>query len=119
MIQLLKTKIQELTVSESSLDYPGSISLPEPIIKAAGLHVFELVYVNNKTSGQRITTYVVKSKTDDFVSLNGAAAHHFKKGDLIHVLAFCTLSEQRAKKHVPTLVKTTNNLITEIGPYHL
>lgn len=119
MIQLLKTKIQELIVTESSLDYPGSISLPEPIIKAAGLHVFELVYVNNKTSGQRITTYVVKSKTDDFVSLNGAAAHHFKKGDLIHVLAFCTLSEQRAKKHVPILVKTSDNKLVSVEPYEL
>ncbi|MGV3609478.1 MAG: aspartate 1-decarboxylase [Fluviicola sp.] len=120
MINLLKSKIQELIVSESSLDYPGSISLPLELVKAANLHEFEQVFVNNKTSGARISTYVVISKQSGFVSLNGAASHHFKKGDLIHVLSYRLVHEENASAHRPTLVRTDlNNQIIESLPYLL
>ena len=68
MINLLKSKIQELIVNESSLDYPESISLPSELVEAAKLHEFEQVFVNNKTTGERISTYVVISKYPGFVS---------------------------------------------------
>ena len=120
MINLLKSKIQELIVSESSLDYPGSIALPIDLIKAANLHEFEQVFVNNKTTGARISTYVVISKEPGFVSLNGAASHHFKKGDLIHVLSYRLVKEENAAMHRPTLVRTgLNNEVLETIPYFI
>ena len=61
LIQLLRIKIQELIVSESSASYPGSIGLPSEIIEATGLKLFEKVHVNNLTNGNRIVTYIVKS----------------------------------------------------------
>ncbi|MEO7120908.1 MAG: aspartate 1-decarboxylase [Ginsengibacter sp.] len=88
LLQLLRVKIQELIVIESSPDYPGSIALPEELIEASGLRLFEQVHVNNLTNGNRIITYVIKSKINGFVSLNGAASKKFNKGDKIHVLAF-------------------------------
>lgn len=106
ILKLLKSKIQELTVSESSIDYPGSISLPEELMKAAGIRQFEMVHVNNKTNGNRITTYAVQNKKSGFVTLNGAASKHFEKGDKIHVLCYALLNEQEADVFQPTLVIT-------------
>ena len=94
LIQLLRVKIQQLIVSESSENYPGSIALPDDLIEAAGLKLFEQVHVNNLTNGNRIITYVVRSKKDGVVTLNGAASKLFKKGDKIHVLAFGYFNEQ-------------------------
>jgi aspartate 1-decarboxylase len=113
LIQILKSKIQELTVTESSIDYPGSISLPAELLKAAGIRQYEMVYVNNKTNGNRIVTYAVVSKEPGFVSLNGAASKLFKKGDAIHVLTYAQLNDAEADTFVPTLVVAgkENNLI--------
>lgn len=120
MVNLLKSKIQELIVSENSLDYPGSISLPRELIEAASLHEFEQVFVNNKTTGARISTYVVVSKKSGFVSLNGAASHHFKKGDHIHVLSYRLVDEANVSGHRPTLVRADlHNKIIEAMPYFI
>ncbi len=120
MINLLKSKIQELIVSESSVDYPGSISLPLELVEAARLHEFEQVFVNNKTTGERISTYVVISKHHGFVSLNGAASHHFKKGDCIHVLSYRLVNEEDVKHFRPTLIRANiNNEVVEVVPYSI
>ena len=104
LIQLLRTKIQQLIVSESSENYPGSIALPDELIDAAGLKLFEQVFVNNLTNGNRIMTYVVRSKRDGFVTLNGAASKLFKKGDKIHILAFGYFNEAEAAAFEPTII---------------
>ena len=120
MLQILKAKIQEVIVSESNIDYPGSISLPAELIKASGIRQFEFVHVNNKTNGNRITTYAVISKQNGFVSVNGAASKHFRKGDIVHVLAYTYLNEKEADTFQPTLVITDkeNNVVSS-GPYVL
>ncbi len=104
LIQLLRTKVQQLIVSESSVSYPGSIALPDDIIEAAGLRLFELVHVNNATNGTRIVTYVVRSKKEGFVTVNGAASKLFNKGDLIHVLAFGYFTEEDAVGFEPRII---------------
>lgn len=109
MIQLLKSKIQELVVSQSSTEYPGSISLPEELMKAAGIRPFELVYVNNKTNGNRITTYAVRGSREGFVTVNGAAARLFNAGDQIHVLSYAQFTEAEAEVFQPVLVMANRN----------
>jgi aspartate 1-decarboxylase len=104
LIQLLRTKIQQVVVSESSEDYPGSIALPDDLIEAAGLRLFEQVFVNNLTNGNRIMTYVVRSKRDGFVTLNGAASKLFAKGDKIHILAFGYFNDREAAEFEPTII---------------
>ncbi|HEX2532723.1 MAG TPA: aspartate 1-decarboxylase [Chitinophagaceae bacterium] len=117
-IQLLRTKVQQLIVSESSEDYPGSIALPDEIIEAAGLRLFEQVHVNNLTNGNRIVTYVVRSKRDGFVTLNGAASKLFKKGDKIHVLAYGYFTEQDADDFEPRILYTNSeNRLLEAKAY--
>lgn len=118
LIQLLKSKIQELVVSESSTDYPGSICLPEELMKAANIRQFELVYVNNKTNGNRIMTYAVRSKQPGFVTVNGAASKLFNVGDQIHVLSYAQFTETEAQSFQPVLVLANrNNRLAASQPY--
>ena len=120
MLQILKAKIQELIVTESNINYPGSISLPEELLKVSGIKPFELVHVNNKTNGNRILTYAVSNNRKGFVSINGAASKHFQRGDKIHVLAFAFLKESEVETFQPTLVITDKeNDIIESKPYQL
>lgn len=117
-VQLLRTKIQQITVSESSENYPGSIALPDDLIEAAGLKLFEQVHVNNLSNGNRIITYVVRSKKPGFVTLNGAASKLFKKGDKIHVLAYGYFEEEEANEFEPKIVYAdSSNHVVEIKAY--
>jgi aspartate 1-decarboxylase len=105
LLQLLRVKIQQLIVTESSESYPGSIALPDELLEASGLKLFEQVHINNLTNGNRIITYVVKSNKPGYVSLNGAASKLFNKGDKIHVLAFGYFNdEEEALGFEPTIV---------------
>ena len=105
LLQLLRVKIQQLIVTESSESYPGSIALPDDLIEASGLKLFEQVHINNLTNGHRIVTYVVRSNKPGYVSLNGAASKLFNKGDKIHVLAFGYFEEElEARGFQPTIV---------------
>ena len=118
LIQLLRTKVQQLIVSESSEDYPGSIALPDELIEAAGLRIFEQVHVNNLTNGNRILTYVVRSKKEGFVTMNGAASKLFNKGDKIHVLAYAYFTEQDAGEFEPKIIYAdADNRLIEAKTY--
>lgn len=118
LLQILKSKIKELIVTESDINYPGSISLSNELFIASGIKQFELVHVNNKTNGNRIITYAVKNKEQGRVTINGAASKFFSKGDSIHVLAFAYINELEAETFKPTLVITDNkNNVIESKPY--
>ena len=117
-LQLLKVKFQKLIVTQSSIAYPGSITLAPQLLQASGIREFELVHVNNRTNGNRIITYVIKGTEDGYVSVNGAAAKLFTKGDEIHVLAFAYMSQEEAELHKPLLVITNEkNQLLEVKPY--
>ncbi|MGN6193982.1 MAG: aspartate 1-decarboxylase [Ginsengibacter sp.] len=119
LLQLLRVKIQQLVVTESSENYPGSIALPDELIEAAGLKLFEQVHVNNINNGNRIITYVIRSKREGFVSVNGAASRKFNKGDRIHVLAFGFFDkEKEAEDFQPTIVHADeNNKLKDVKKY--
>ncbi len=105
LLQLLRVKIQQLFVTESSESYPGSIALPDDLLEASGLKLFEQVHVNNLTNGNRIITYVVRSNKPGYVSLNGAASKLFNKGDKIHVLSYGYFEDElEARGFQPTIV---------------
>jgi len=89
MIKILKSKLQEVVVTEASLEYDGSITIDEDLMDAAGFKEYEYVEVNGKTTDARINTYVLKGKRGSgCIKMNGGAARHFKVGDHVHVLAF-------------------------------
>lgn len=120
MIQILRSKIQGVIVTESSLEYPGSISLSPELMEASGIRQFELVHVNNKTNGNRIVTYAIKNNRKAHVTINGAASRFFQKGDVVHILAFGFINDAEAETSQPTLVITDDeNNVIKSGPYSM
>ncbi len=103
---MLKSKIHRATVTEANVDYEGSITIDETLIKASGLIEFEKVLVANLTNGSRLETYVIKGKKDSgIICANGAAAFHNRPGDLVLIMSFCGVNERELTKHEPVIVK--------------
>lgn len=117
-IEVLKSKIHTVVVTQSSFNYEGSITIDEDLMDAANIKKYELLHINCKTNGNRILTYVMPGERGTgIVSINGAAARHILTGDIIHVLSFCTLDIEDLDKHTPIVVFTENNKITQIKDY--
>ena len=109
-IKLLKSKIHRATVTEANLDYVGSISVDENLMKEANLFEFEKVHVLNVTNGSRLETYVIKSPAHSKeVCINGAAAHLVKKGDLVIIVSYCQVDSNEATAHNPTIIHVNQN----------
>ncbi len=86
---LLKSKIHKATVTDANLNYEGSITIDETLIEKADLWEGEQVMVVSNTNGSRLFTYVLKGEKDSgIICMNGASAHHIKKGDEIIIMAF-------------------------------
>lgn len=102
---MLKSKIHRATVTNSNVDYEGSIAVDETLLEAAGIFEFEQVQVYNIKNGNRFTTYAIKGERGSgTISVNGAAAHLAKKGDLVIIASYCAFEEAEAKAHRPALV---------------
>lgn len=102
-VSMLRTKIHRATVTGADLSYEGSVSICPDLIKASGLLINEKVDIYNCNNGARFSTYVIKGKKGE-ICLNGAAARHVQKGDLVIICSYCGLSFEEAQKHKPTVV---------------
>jgi len=102
---MLKSKIHRATVTDADINYEGSITIDEDLIKAANILPYEKVNIYDITNGNRLETYVIlgKSGSGD-MCINGAAAHLVKKGDIIIVASFVMLHEDVIKNYKPKLV---------------
>lgn len=107
---LLKSKIHGARVVESRLDYDGSLTLDEEILKAAGLLPGEKILVANLNSGVRFETYAIRGKAGSgAVYANGPAAHLAKPGDVLVIMSFKLVPESEAGSHRPVLVYLDEN----------
>ena len=105
LIAVCKSKIHRAVVTEADLNYEGSITIDENLMKEANLLPYELVQVLNQNNGERFETYVIKGKAGlGVICLNGPAARLGQVGDILLVISYCLLTEIRAKKHKPKLV---------------
>ena len=102
-ISMLRTKIHRATVTEADLNYEGSVSICPDLIKASGLLLHEKVDIYNCNNGARFSTYVIKGKKGQ-ICLNGAAARHVQKGDLVIICAYCGVLLKEGPSHKPTVV---------------
>ena len=102
-ISMLKSKIHRATVTDADLNYEGSVSIDKKLISAAKLHVNEKVNIYNCNNGARFSTYVIEGKPGE-VCLNGAAARHVQKGDIVIIVSYCSMEIKKAPKHIPTVV---------------
>ena len=102
-LTMLKSKIHRATVTEADLTYEGSISICPKLIEQAGLRLFEQVDIYNCNNGARFHTYVIKGKPGQ-ICLNGAAARHVAKGDIVIIACYAGYSEAEAQQHQPVCV---------------
>ncbi len=115
-IKALKAKIHRATVTESNLEYPGSIAIDTDLLDAAGIELYEEVLLANVNNGQRVETYVVPAPAGSgTVSILGAAARKFEPKDIIIIINFAYYSPEELKGHKPVVViPDQNNKIKEI-----
>lgn len=107
ILTMMKGKIHRATCTGADLDYNGSITIDPVLLEAAGILEHEQVDVLDITNGNRLTTYAIKSKKprgSGEITINGAAAHLIKKGDLVIICAFCQMKPKAAKAHKPKVV---------------
>jgi aspartate 1-decarboxylase len=94
LIHMLKSKIHRATVTDANLNYIGSITIDETLMKQAGLREHEQVHIVNNNNGERFITYVIKGEAGSgTICLNGAASRLVQKGDIVIILAYAMLSE--------------------------
>lgn len=114
LIEVLKSKIHRVTVTDADLNYIGSITIDKKLIDAANLIVGEKVQVVNINNGERLETYVIEGKArSGEVTLNGPAARKVQKGDVVIVISYAQMEFEKAKVFKPTLVfpnEKTNTL---------
>ncbi|MCT7564793.1 aspartate 1-decarboxylase [Aliarcobacter butzleri] len=111
--EMLYSKIHRATVSDANLNYVGSITIDEDLMKAANLRVGQKVDIVNINNGERFQTYIIKGKAGSKdMCLNGAAARKVEIGDKIIVIAYATFSEVELENYKPTvvLVDDKNNI---------
>ena len=112
---MVKSKIHRVTVTESNLDYIGSITIDEDLLDAANLIANEKVSIVNNNNGERFETYIIKGERGSgVVCLNGAAARKAQPGDIIIVMSYAMMDFEEAKTFKPSVVfpdTTTNKLI--------
>lgn len=105
LIEVFKSKIHRVTVTESDLNYMGSITIDEELIEAAGLVVGERVYIVNVNNGERFDTYVIKGKRrSGEICLNGPAARKVQKGDIIIIMSYAQMTPEEAMDFQPKIV---------------
>ena len=110
LLNFLKSKIHRATVTEANLDYVGSISIDESLMKAANIQELESVHVLNITNGERLITYAIKAPAGSGeICINGAAAHLAKKNDLVIIVAYSMIEESSKNKHRATIVHVNAN----------
>ena len=108
-IQVLKSKIHRVKVTEAELHYVGSITIDPDLMEAANLIENEKVEVLNINNGERLETYVITGKRGTGqVCLNGPAARKAQIGDLIIVISYATIDFEEAKKFKPVLIFPDN-----------
>ncbi|MBU1863617.1 MAG: aspartate 1-decarboxylase [Candidatus Omnitrophica bacterium] len=106
LVSILKSKIHRATVTESKIEYEGSITIDAALIKAARLIVGEKVLVVNLNNGARVETYVIEGGAGSgTICVNGAAAHHFSVGELVIIMSFAQMTEEEAKVFTSTVIK--------------
>lgn len=102
---MLKSKIHRAIVTETDLNYEGSIAIDKDLMDAAGLIAFEVVSIFDVHNGNRFETYVIEGeKGSGVISINGAAARLVHIGDPVIIVSYALLSEEEIKKHKPAVI---------------
>jgi aspartate 1-decarboxylase len=114
-IEVLKSKIHRVTVTEANLNYVGSITIDEDLMDAANMIAGEKVTIADIDNGERLDTYIIKGERGSgVIGLNGAAARRVHTGDVIIIMSYARMDFEEAKTFRPSVVfpdTLTNKLI--------
>ena len=104
-IEVVRTKIHRVRVTEANLDYIGSITIDEELIDAVGLVEGEKVQVLNVNNGERLETYVIKGERHSgVIGLNGPAAHKVQLGHIVIIVSYARMGIAEARAFRPAIV---------------
>jgi len=104
-IQVMKSKLHCVTVTQAELDYIGSVTIDEDLMDAANLIENEQVHILNKNNGERFITYVLKGERGSgIICLNGPAALKVKLGDVVIIISYANMEFEKAKSFRPWVV---------------
>jgi aspartate 1-decarboxylase len=110
LIEMLKSKIHRVTVTEANLNYIGSITIDSDLLDAAGILEGQRVFIVNNNNGERIDTYVIAGQRGSgVICLNGAAARKAQPGDIIIIMTYALMTEEEARNHKPTVIFPDTN----------
>lgn len=104
-VEVLKSKIHRVTVTEARLDYIGSITIDEDLLDAANILPGERVYIVNNNNGERLDTYTIPGpRGSGVICLNGAAARLVQPGDIVIIMAYVSMPFEEARTFKPAVI---------------
>ena len=104
-IEVLKSKIHRVKITEAELHYVGSIAIDEDLMDAANLIEGEKVQVVNINNGERLETYVIKGERGSgVICMNGPAARRVQVGDIVIIISYASMDFEEAKQFKPTVI---------------
>ncbi len=113
-IEMLKSKIHRVTVTEANLNYIGSITIDSDLLDAAGILPGERVYIVDNNNGERFDTYTIAGERGSgTICLNGAAARKVHQGDIVIIMAYARMTPEEAVNFRPKVIfpDTATNLL--------
>ena len=111
-IEVLKSKLHCVTVTEANLNYMGSITIDEDLMDAANMIAGEKVQIVDNNNGERFETYIIKGERGSgCICLNGAAARKVQVGDTCIIISYALMDFEEAKQFKPAIVFAENNRI--------
>lgn len=118
-LEMLKSKIHRATVTQSALDYIGSITVDETLMEAAGLTEYEKVEIADVDNGARFSTYVICGEANSgIICLNGASARMVSTGDKVIIMSYAQMTPEEIKENPPKVVFVNDdNTISRITRY--
>ncbi len=110
MLQMFKSKIHRVRVTEANLNYVGSITIDEALMEAANILEGERVQIVNNNNGERLETYVIRGERNSgVICLNGAAARKAEVGDVLIIISYAWMDAEEAKNFKPIAIFPDEN----------
>ncbi len=105
LVTVLKSKIHRVTITESNLNYIGSITIDTDLMEASNIIANEKVAIVNNNNGARFETYVIPGeKGSGVICLNGAAARLVQPGDIVIIMAYAMMEMEEARNFKPSVI---------------
>jgi aspartate 1-decarboxylase len=113
---MMNGKIHRAVVTEANLNYVGSITIDEDLLDAVGMIANEKVQIVNNNNGARLETYIIPGERGSgVICLNGAAARLVQKGDIVIIISYCLVAEEKVQSHKPKVaIMDEHNRIKEL-----